>query len=323
AGSGAHARLPLADAEDRETLLRSGVTHILAVHSNAKPVLEGMTYLCISASDSSSQNLMQHFKECIKFIHECRLRGGGCLVHCLAGVSRSTTVLVAYLMTVTELSWEGCLAATRAVRSYVSPNCGFQQQLQEYEATLLTEVGPARLRASSHVRAAAGTRCRRMGLGLASRSPFIRDCGACEPARLLCMQLAAGPRCLRALASARAIYYLGVLLFACVHACKKRKKKCRDITRVHLNRLSENPALLFSREFNEDAVGGRREHQSRPGSQGKGDGRMQGMPRASHGAASRSRSVCWDEMVQGPCKPGILDGTCIGQDFTCKKIPCF
>uniref|UniRef100_A0A8C4JCB5 Dual specificity protein phosphatase 15 n=1 Tax=Dromaius novaehollandiae TaxID=8790 RepID=A0A8C4JCB5_DRONO len=151
AGSGAHARLPLADAEDRETLLRSGVTHILAVHSNAKPVLEGMTYLCISASDSSSQNLMQHFKECIKFIHECRLRGGGCLVHCLAGVSRSTTVLVAYLMTVTELSWEGCLAATRAVRSYVSPNCGFQQQLQEYEATLLTEVGPARLRASTNL----------------------------------------------------------------------------------------------------------------------------------------------------------------------------
>ncbi|XP_067158974.1 dual specificity protein phosphatase 22-A-like [Apteryx mantelli] len=127
------------DAEDREKLLRNGVTHILAVHNNAKPVLEGLTYLCISASDSSSQNLMQHFKECIEFIHECRLRGGGCLVHCLAGVSRSTTVLVAYLMTVTELGWERCLAATKAARSYVSPNFGFQQQLQEYEATLLQE----------------------------------------------------------------------------------------------------------------------------------------------------------------------------------------
>ncbi|KFU96071.1 Dual specificity protein phosphatase 22-A, partial [Chaetura pelagica] len=101
--------------------------------------LQDMTYLCISASDSSSQNLLQHFKECIKFIHECRLGGGGCLVHCLAGVSRSTTILVAYLMTVTELGWESCLAATRASRSYASPNCGFQQQLQEYEATLLQE----------------------------------------------------------------------------------------------------------------------------------------------------------------------------------------
>ncbi|XP_075796064.1 dual specificity protein phosphatase 22-A-like isoform X3 [Pelodiscus sinensis] len=73
-----------------------------------------MTYLCISASDSSTQNL-------------------------LAGVSRSTTVLVAYLMTVTDLSWEECLAATKVVRSYVSPNFGFQQQLQEYERTLLKE----------------------------------------------------------------------------------------------------------------------------------------------------------------------------------------
>ncbi|XP_058702131.1 dual specificity protein phosphatase 22-A-like isoform X1 [Poecile atricapillus] len=127
------------DSEDHENLLRKGVTHILSVHNHAKPVLEDMTYLCISASDSSSQNLLQHFKECIQFIHECRLAGGGCLVHCLAGVSRSSTILVAYLMTVTELGWESCLAATKAVRSYVSPNPGFQQQLQEYERTLLQE----------------------------------------------------------------------------------------------------------------------------------------------------------------------------------------
>eukprot|EP00075_Anas_platyrhynchos_P033386 XP_027322639.1 dual specificity protein phosphatase 22-A-like isoform X1 [Anas platyrhynchos] len=129
------------DSEDVASLRRHGVTHVLSVHTGAKPVLEDMSYLCISASDSSSQNLMQHFKECIKFIHECRLRGGGCLVHCLAGVSRSTTVLVAYLMTVTELGWERCLAATRAVRSYASPNPGFQQQLRDYESTLLDEVG--------------------------------------------------------------------------------------------------------------------------------------------------------------------------------------
>ncbi|NXV66278.1 DS22A phosphatase, partial [Molothrus ater] len=128
------------DSEDHEKLLSKGVTHILSVHSGAKPVLEDMTYLCISASDSSSQNLLQHFKECIQFIHECRLAGGGCLVHCLAGVSRSSTLLVAYLMTVTELGWQSCLAATRAVRSYASPNPGFQQQLQEYESTLLHEV---------------------------------------------------------------------------------------------------------------------------------------------------------------------------------------
>ncbi|XP_072278541.1 dual specificity protein phosphatase 22-A-like isoform X5 [Pyxicephalus adspersus] len=104
----------LRDAEDTTSLSRNGVTHIVSIHNNAKPLLQEMTYLCIAASDCSSQNL-------------------------LAGVSRSTTIVVAYLMTVTTYGWEDCLNAVKAVRSYADPNLGFQQQLQEYEMTLLTE----------------------------------------------------------------------------------------------------------------------------------------------------------------------------------------
>ncbi|KAM6979439.1 dual specificity protein phosphatase 22-A [Aplochiton taeniatus] len=127
------------DSENRESLSENGITHILSVYNNAKPVLEDKTYLCINAADASSQNLLQHFKECITFIHECRLNGGACLVHCLAGVSRSTTMVVAYLMTVTPFSWEECLSAIKAVRSFVGPNYGFQQQLQEYQMTQVLE----------------------------------------------------------------------------------------------------------------------------------------------------------------------------------------
>uniref|UniRef100_A0A3Q3SU21 Dual specificity phosphatase 22a n=1 Tax=Mastacembelus armatus TaxID=205130 RepID=A0A3Q3SU21_9TELE len=127
------------DAESRESLSKHGITHILSVYNNAKPVFEDMTYLCIHATDTSSQNLLQHFKECIGFIHECRLNGGSCLVHCFAGVSRSTTMVVAYLMTVTRYSWQECLSAVRAVRSFVDPNDGFQQQLQEYQTTRVSE----------------------------------------------------------------------------------------------------------------------------------------------------------------------------------------
>ncbi|XP_065423816.1 dual specificity protein phosphatase 22-A-like [Chrysemys picta bellii] len=47
------------DSEDRENLTKNRVTHILSVHNNARPVLEDMTYLCISVSDSSSQNLKE------------------------------------------------------------------------------------------------------------------------------------------------------------------------------------------------------------------------------------------------------------------------
>ncbi|XP_012515582.1 PREDICTED: dual specificity protein phosphatase 22 isoform X2 [Propithecus coquereli] len=75
----------------------------------------------------------RHFKESIKFIHECRLRGEGCLVHCLAGVSRSVTLVIAYIMTVTDFGWEDALHTVRAGRSCANPNLGFQRQLQEFE----------------------------------------------------------------------------------------------------------------------------------------------------------------------------------------------
>ncbi|XP_057555132.1 dual specificity protein phosphatase 22 isoform X2 [Hippopotamus amphibius kiboko] len=121
------------DARDAEQLSRNKVTHVLSVHDSARPMLEGVKYLCIPAADSPSQNLTRHFKESIKFIHECRLRGEGCLVHCLAGVSRSVTLVVAYVMTVTDFGWEDALHMVRAGRSCANPNLGFQRQLQEFE----------------------------------------------------------------------------------------------------------------------------------------------------------------------------------------------
>ncbi|XP_061883066.1 dual specificity protein phosphatase 22-A isoform X2 [Entelurus aequoreus] len=127
------------DSENRQSLSQNGITHILSVYNNARPVFEDKTYLCIHAADASSENLLQHFKECIRFIHECRLNGGACLVHCLAGVSRSTTMVVAYLMTVTHYSWEECLTAVKAVRSFVGPNSGFQEQLRDYQTTQVSE----------------------------------------------------------------------------------------------------------------------------------------------------------------------------------------
>uniref|UniRef100_A0A8C7HWN1 Dual specificity phosphatase 22b n=1 Tax=Oncorhynchus kisutch TaxID=8019 RepID=A0A8C7HWN1_ONCKI len=124
---------PLTDARDREQLTRNNITHILSIHDSAAPILPGMTYLCISAADLPTQNLRMHFKQSIMFIHESRLKGEGCLVHCLAGVSRSVTLVVAYIMTVTGLGWQEALAAVRVARPCAGPNLGFQRQLQEFE----------------------------------------------------------------------------------------------------------------------------------------------------------------------------------------------
>ncbi|MED6264932.1 hypothetical protein CHARACLAT_020248 [Characodon lateralis] len=72
-------------------------------------------------------------------MHESRLKGEGCLVHCLAGVSRSVTLVVAYIMTLTGLGWQDALAAVKLVRPCANPNLGFQRQLQKFEDTQAEE----------------------------------------------------------------------------------------------------------------------------------------------------------------------------------------
>ncbi|XP_077192169.1 dual specificity protein phosphatase 15 [Paroedura picta] len=120
------------DAKDLDQLSRNNITHILSIHESPQPYIPGITYLRIVLPDMPEANIKKHFKECIHFIHSCRLRGGNCLVHCLAGISRSTTIVLVYVMAVTQLTWHEVLEAVRAVRPVANPNPGFCQQLEEY-----------------------------------------------------------------------------------------------------------------------------------------------------------------------------------------------
>lgn len=91
------------------------------------------------AADTPDQNLSQYFSVCNDFIHAARLREGNVLIHCLAGMSRSVTVAVAYIMTATNLNWKDALKVVRAGRAVANPNVGFQTQLQDFEMYRLCE----------------------------------------------------------------------------------------------------------------------------------------------------------------------------------------
>jgi len=58
----------------------------------------------------------------------------------LAGMSRSVTVAVAYIMSTTNLSWKEALKVVRVGRSIANPNVGFQQQLKDFESSRLQDV---------------------------------------------------------------------------------------------------------------------------------------------------------------------------------------
>ncbi|KAG8524127.1 Dual specificity protein phosphatase 15, partial [Galemys pyrenaicus] len=120
------------NAKDLDQLGRNKITHIISIHESPQPLLQDITYLRIPVADTPEVPIKKHFKECINFIHCCRLNGGNCLVHCFAGISRSTTVVTAYVMTVTGLGWRDVLEAIKSSRPIANPNPGFRQQLEEF-----------------------------------------------------------------------------------------------------------------------------------------------------------------------------------------------
>lgn len=68
----------------------------------------------------------------------------GVLVHCLAGVSRSVSVTMAYLMHARLLNFDEAFALVRLRKPDISPNFHFLRQLHSYERQLMDE-NPSRM----------------------------------------------------------------------------------------------------------------------------------------------------------------------------------
>ena len=75
------------------------------------------------------------------FIHEAGKMGGRVLVHCWAGVSRSASLILAFLMNQYELSYRNAFIYVKIKRSIINPNWGFNIQLKKYEIDLMRALG--------------------------------------------------------------------------------------------------------------------------------------------------------------------------------------
>lgn len=119
---------------NRASLEHHNITHVLmALQSEPPPYPEAFTYKVVAIDDDEDTNLLELLPECCAFIEE-GMAQGGVLVHCAAGISRSATVVLAYMMQRLGISFHVALERLRRVRSVVSPNRGFVEQLMLWEA---------------------------------------------------------------------------------------------------------------------------------------------------------------------------------------------
>ncbi|XP_044497928.1 dual specificity protein phosphatase 1B isoform X1 [Mangifera indica] len=127
----------IGDANNKDALKSSNVTHVLTVANLGKPPFPNdFVYKVVEVMDREDTNLMLYFDECFNFIDEAKRLGGGVLVHCFMGISRSVTIVVAYLMKKHGMRLSQALAHVKCRRPQAAPNYGFISQLQQFEQNL-------------------------------------------------------------------------------------------------------------------------------------------------------------------------------------------
>ncbi|RMC12358.1 hypothetical protein DUI87_09873 [Hirundo rustica rustica] len=133
------------DAQDLEKMQRMNIGYVINVttHLPLYHYEKGMfNYKRLPATDSNKQNLRQYFEEAFEFIEEAHQCGKGLLIHCQAGVSRSATIVIAYLMKHTRMTMTDAYKFVKGKRPIISPNLNFMGQLLEFEEDLNNGVTP-------------------------------------------------------------------------------------------------------------------------------------------------------------------------------------
>lgn len=96
----------------------------------------GIYYIHVPVADTPSARISDFFDAVADKIHGVELNDGRALVHCAAGVSRSATLCMAYLMKYESMSLADAHSWVKACRPIIRPNIGFWEQLIEYEYKL-------------------------------------------------------------------------------------------------------------------------------------------------------------------------------------------
>ena len=125
---------------NEQHLKEEGISHIVSANEGPTRRLDGINYLVIGLYDSTREtNLMEGIERSNDFVHTALTESSSArvLIHCSAGISRSSSLFIAYLLRYCGYeTYEDAITALKGVRSIVQPNDTFEFQLQMYAELL-------------------------------------------------------------------------------------------------------------------------------------------------------------------------------------------
>lgn len=126
-----------ASACNKEKLQQLQITHVVTAILGVDEMFpEDFIYLTLPLRDVKSENIYTVFANSSEFIKQAINNNGRVLVHCICGVSRSSTLVAAYLIKEYGFTPDQAIEFIQSKRNIVKPNSGFRAQLELFDAHL-------------------------------------------------------------------------------------------------------------------------------------------------------------------------------------------
>eukprot|EP00250_Pteridium_aquilinum_P005877 c15902_g1_i1 orf=457-2946(-) len=118
-------------AKNKEILKAHGITHVLNCVGFVCPEYfnKDFDYKTLWLQDSPGEDITSLLYDVFDYFEEVGELGGRVFVHCCQGVSRSTSLVIAYMMWRESRSFEEAFQDVKASRGVTNPNMGFACQL--------------------------------------------------------------------------------------------------------------------------------------------------------------------------------------------------
>ena len=116
-----------------DKMKKIGITNVLMVGYMLFVYFpKNFEYKCIEINDKIEEDILPIFIPCINYID----KNVKTFVHCSQGKSRSSSVVIAYVMLKKQINYEEAFNFVKSKRDCISPNSGFVAQLKEFEEIL-------------------------------------------------------------------------------------------------------------------------------------------------------------------------------------------
>ena len=118
-------------ADDINILKEYNITHIINCAFNLPNRFPNeITYKRLDLRDEPNQPIIEKLEEAYEFIKENKDKN--IFVHCVFGKSRSSSVVIFYIMKEKKLNFQDAKNYVKNIRNIVEPNSGFELELNKY-----------------------------------------------------------------------------------------------------------------------------------------------------------------------------------------------